>query len=72
MMYGKVVSGSALPQSRLNEALVKRIREEHAEKMRKVQELQRECSAAGFAKRYGVHHRTIEKVLDYESWRHVR
>lgn len=72
MMYGKAATGSALPQSKLNDALVRRIRAEHAEKLRKVAQMQRECSAQGMARRYGVHPRTIEKLLAYETWRHVR
>lgn len=70
-MYGKCKRGSELPQAKLNETLVARIRAEHAEKERKIAELQAQFSAKSFAKRYGVSESAIEKVLVYGSWRHV-
>lgn len=70
-MYGKTPRGMELPQSKLNETLVRRIREEHAEKERQKKALDAQFSAAAFAKRYGVGKTTIEKVLTYATWRHV-
>lgn len=63
--------GSALSQAKLNETLVKRIREEHQEKQRKVKELHEAHGAKALAKRYGVSERAIDKVLCYQTWRHV-
>lgn len=64
--------GDELPQSKLNATLVRRIREEHAAKEKAKKELDAKYSAAAFAKRYGVGKTTIEKVLTYATWRHVR
>lgn len=70
-MYGKVKRGLELPQSKLNETIVKRCREEHAEKERQKRELDAKHGAAALAKRYGVSESAMEKVLSYQSWRHV-
>lgn len=61
--------GSALPQTKLSEADVREIR-----RLAKVREEARaritaELSNAAIAARYGVHRRTVEKVL---SWERVR
>lgn len=72
MMYGRVKMGSDLPQSKLNDALVRRIRTEHAAKEQAKRDLDSQYSAAAFAKRYGVSETTIAKMLSYETWRHVR
>lgn len=72
MMYGKGKSGSDLPQSKLNDAIVRRIRTEHAAKEQAKRDLDAKYSMAAFAKRYGVCETTITKVLSYETWRHVR
>lgn len=70
-MYGRCKRGIELPQSKLNETLVKKIRYEHAEKERAKRELDERYSAAAFAKRYGVSVSAMEKVLSFQSWRHV-
>ena len=64
--------GTELTHAKLNETLVARIRAEHAEKERKKRELDEMYSAAAFAKRYGVHKNTIDKILNFSSWVHVR
>lgn len=64
--------GSDLPQTKLNEKLVRQIRKEHAEALRRIAEIRRQSTANVLASRYGVHVRTVEKVLSYETWRHVR
>jgi hypothetical protein len=52
--------GLDLPQSKLTPDLVREIR------------INRQgLTARGQAEKYGVHHRTIEKVRHYETWRHV-
>ena len=71
-VYGKMARGSELPQAKLNETLVRRIRAEHAAKEELKRVLDREFSAAAFAKRYQVSVPTITKVLCYDTWRHVR
>lgn len=71
MMYDKCSRGSELPQSKLNETLVARIRQQHAAKEAEKRRLDAEYSAHALAKQYGVHYRTIEKILSYETWRHV-
>lgn len=63
--------GIDLPRAKLNDALVQRIREEHAKKERLKKLLDEEHSAAAIAKRYGVNVNTIHKVLTYATWRHV-
>lgn len=63
--------GSQLTQSKLNETLVKRIREEHAAKEQAKRDLDAQFSAAAFAKRYQVSKQTIDKVLGYHTWKHV-
>lgn len=71
MTYGKTPTGLECNAAKLNSTLVRRIREEHAEKERKKKELDAQSSAAALAKRYGVAKTTIEKVLTYATWRHV-
>lgn len=63
--------GSQLPHAKLNDTLVRRIREEHAKKERLKKLLDAEHSAAAMARRYGVGKTTVEKVLSYQTWRHV-
>lgn len=67
----KYKRGNDLPQSKLNEKLVKIIREEHAKKERLKRQLDAEHSAKSIAKRYGVAVTTVNKVLSYQTWRHV-
>lgn len=64
--------GTELPQAKLDEETVARIRRQHARKKRLVAMLNSKYSAAGIAASLGVHPRTIEKVLRGESWFHVR
>lgn len=64
--------GSELTQSKLNETLVARIRAEHAAKEELKRLLDSLYSAEAFARRYGVGKTTIDKLLTYQTWRHVR
>jgi hypothetical protein len=66
-----VKKGSELPQSKLNETLVKKIREDYEFARNEIARLQRHYSAKGLAEYYGVHVRTMEKMLSGESWSHV-
>lgn len=63
--------GSQLEWSKLNEKLVKKIRERHAMKMEQIDRLNREHSAAAMAKEFQVSVRTIERALSKEHWKHV-
>lgn len=69
--YGKVRRGEDLPQSKLNDSLVRQIRAEHAAKEKAKRELDAKYSAAAFAHRHGVSVNTITKVLTFATWRHV-
>lgn len=64
-------SGFDLPQTKIPPLAVVAIREA----ARKRQELRSEITAkysnAALAKQWGVHERTIEKIISYETARHV-
>lgn len=66
--------GTELPQAKADEAVVAKIRRLHARKQRLMERLNRDYSAAGLARRFGfgLHVRTVEKMLRRESWAHVR
>lgn len=68
----KVKRGIELPQSKLNEKLVKKIREEYAQAQAEIKRLRSQYSSKALAKEYGVHVRTMDKVLTYETWSHVK
>ncbi len=63
--------GWDLPQTKLPPLAIKSIRESAAtrEKLRK--EITEKHSNAALAKAWGVHVRTIEKVISFETGRHV-
>lgn len=63
--------GWELPQTKLPPLAIKSIREtaELRDQMRR--EITEKYSNAALAKAWGVHVRTIEKVLAYETGRHV-
>lgn len=67
----KFKRGTALPQSKLNDELVRRIRRQHGRKEALKRKLDARYGAAALAKRFGVSEPTITKVLTYETWRHV-
>lgn len=68
----KFKRGLDLPQSKLNDELVRRIRRQHARKEKLKKKLDAMYGAAALADRYGVSVPTITKVLTFETWRHVR
>ena len=70
--YEKSLRGSDLPQSRLNETLVGRLRAEHEIKERMKRMLDAEFGAAAQAKKYGVSVNTIHKAITFATWRHVK
>lgn len=66
----KVKRGSDLPHAKLNEKLILQIREE-ARWRDEMREKLKQHSNAAIARRYGVHLRTIDRVLTGEGWSHV-
>ena len=50
---------------------VRKIREIHDWKMAEQKRLDETASAEALAEKFGVHVRTVEKVLNYSTWRHV-
>lgn len=66
----KMKRGSALPHAKLDEGDVRMIRE----LVRSRDALRAQLvplSNRGIAAKFGVHHRTIEKIVQGESWVHV-
>ena len=63
--------GIDLPQSKLTPDSVREIRRRSQWKADRIAELNAKYSAQSIADDMGVHVRTIEKVLRYETWRHV-
>ena len=63
--------GWDLPQTKLPPLAIKSIRESAELRERMRQEITEKYSNASLAKAWGVHVRTIEKVLAYETGRHV-
>jgi hypothetical protein len=72
MSYATAKRGNALPQAKLTPDLVREIRQRAAYKAQRLAELNAKYSAKAIAADLGVHHRTVEKVLSFETWRQVR
>ena len=68
----KVRRGSDIPWSKLTEDDVRICRELHAYKMAEVARLESSLSINALAEKFGVHPRTMEKVLNFDTWKHVR
>lgn len=68
----KKIFGELQHMSKLTELAVEDIREcrERREDLRDY--IKENLSNEALAKKYGVHVRTIEKALSYNSWAHVR
>lgn len=64
--------GSQRALSKLTEDDVRAIRQIHADKKAAIDKLNASCSVSALAEKFGVHRCTIEKVLRYQTWRHVR
>ena len=69
-LYAK--HGTDLPQAKLDEMTVAKIRWQYARKQRLIEMLNSSYSAAGLARRYGLHIRTVEKILRRDTWAHVK
>lgn len=63
--------GQALPQSKLQEDGVEAIRSAARQRENLRQHIRDNLSNEALARKFGVHVRTIEKVLSAESWSHV-
>lgn len=67
----KVKRGEDLPQSKMTEYQVIKARQDYERARLLIQRIQSNYSAKGLADRYGVHHRTMEKILSGETWSHL-
>lgn len=63
--------GAALPQAKLTDEDVLSIRAAQVERDAQRQRIAAELSNAALARRFGVHVRTVEKVLQRDSWVHL-
>lgn len=63
--------GMDLPQSKLMDLDVGAIRSAATQRENLRQYIRDNLSNEALARRFGVHVRTVEKVLSCESWRHV-
>ena len=63
--------GTDLPQSKLTDADIRKIRELIALRSRLLKEA-REITNKKLAESYGVHYRTIDRIATGETWSHVK
>lgn len=63
--------GNRNQKRKLTEQDVILIREAHQHKQTEIKRLNEELSAKALAEKFGVHQRTVEKVINYSTWRHV-
>jgi hypothetical protein len=63
--------GMELPHTKLPDAAIREIRAAAEERARLRREITERLSNAALARKWRVHHRTIEKVLSYQTARHV-
>lgn len=63
--------GMDLPHTKLHPGAIRQIRQAAEDRERMRREITDRFSNAALAKKWGVHVRTIEKVLNYETARHV-
>lgn len=63
--------GQDLGQSKLNDDLIKEIRSAAIQREKLRQHIRDNLSNDALAKKCNVHVRTIEKVLQYETWSHI-
>jgi len=66
----KVLRGEALPQSKLTDDDVRLIRA-LVEERRQLTQQARSLSNARIAEKFGVHERSVEKIINGEQWGHV-
>lgn len=63
--------GSELPWAKLTEADVAEIKSAIKQREALRQHIRDHLSTAALARKFGVHHRTIEKVTQRDTWSHV-
>ena len=63
--------GQDLPHARLSEEDIKEIRSAVAQRESLRSHIRQTLSNAALASRFGVHPRTIEKVVQRETWIHI-
>jgi hypothetical protein len=63
--------GNMLPQAKLNAELVREIRTRSQWKKDRIAELNAKYSAQAMADDLGISRRAVERILAYETWRHV-
>lgn len=66
-----VKRGMELPQSKLMPLDVAEIRSAARQRERLREHIQAHLSNAALARKFGVHERSIEKVLSREAWNHI-
>jgi len=64
--------GAALTHSKLTPAEVQEIRQAKENRLDLMAHISETLSNSALAEKYGVHPRTIEKVLSYETWSHIK
>jgi len=63
--------GTDLPQSKLTDDDVRKIRELHKYKIDEIKRLNDSLSMSAIADKFDVHVRTIEKIVSFQTWKHV-
>ena len=69
--YATAKHGNLLPQAKLNPDLVREIRTRSKWKADRIAELNAKYSVQAMADDLGLSKRAVERVLAYETWRHV-
>ena len=65
------VRGQKLPQSKLTNQDIRDIKSARLQREKLLAYIRENLSNEAIAARFGVHHRTVEKVLQGQTWRHV-
>lgn len=67
----KVKRGEELPQSKMNEESVIKARRDYERAKILIKKIQSKYTSKGLARKYGIHHRTMDKILSGETWSHL-
>lgn len=67
----KANRGQDLPWAKLTDDDVRLMRRLHQEGRAEIDRIRSYCTMRALAEKFGVHRRTVEKVLSYSTWRHV-
>lgn len=63
--------GQELPQSKLLDMDIIDIRSAHRQRIKLLDYIRNNLSNEALAKKHGIHVRSIEKIVSYETWGHV-